>query len=400
MESLSTSTSTFSSKLVESSLSHQSSISSLRKIPTCRIGCPRYYEKVGSLKVSRLLSCNARLRALSRDVSGSSEGDEGAFVNGFGLIPDLDSSLLESDMIVNGINKIGITELPKEEVRLSVDGGRTNESRAGLFRTPISGGVQSATSTHDLPPPALAVRNLMEQARFGHLSTIMSRMHHHREGYPFGSLVDFAADPIGHPIFSFSPLAIHTRNLLGDPRSTLVVQIPGWSGLSNARVTIFGDIVPIPADFQEWGRQQYKAKHQQWASQKWGNFHYYRMQSISDIYFMGGFGTVAWVDVKEYEATQPDRITVDGGEQNLKELNAMFSKSLKEILSTEEEIDDAAFISIDNKGTDIRVRQGTQFHIQRLSFEVEHGVRTLEEAKAALQKIINKGCRSKSHSRT
>lgn len=38
-------------------------------------------------------------------------------------------------------------------------------SRAGLFRTPISGGVQSATSAHDLPRPALAVRNLMEQVR-------------------------------------------------------------------------------------------------------------------------------------------------------------------------------------------------------------------------------------------
>ena len=39
---------------------------------------------------------------------------------------------------------------------------------------------------------------------------------------------------------------------------------------------------------------------------------------VSDIYFIGGFGTVAWVDVKEYEAIQPDKIAVDGGEQNLK----------------------------------------------------------------------------------
>lgn len=38
----------------------------------------------------------------------------------------------------------------------------------------------------------------------------------------------------------------------------------------------------------------------------------------SDIYFIGGFGTVAWVDVKEYEALQPDKIAVDGGEQSLK----------------------------------------------------------------------------------
>ena len=38
----------------------------------------------------------------------------------------------------------------------------------------------------------------------------------------------------------------------------------------------------------------------------------------SDIYFIGGFGTVAWVDVKEYETLLPDKIAVDGGEQNLK----------------------------------------------------------------------------------
>lgn len=38
-------------------------------------------------------------------------------------------------------------------------------TRAGLFRTPISGGVQSATSAHGLPRPALAVRNLMEQVK-------------------------------------------------------------------------------------------------------------------------------------------------------------------------------------------------------------------------------------------
>ena len=41
--------------------------------------------------------------------------------------------------------------------------GTGGGARAGLFRTPISGGVQSATSAHGLPRPALAVRNLMEQ---------------------------------------------------------------------------------------------------------------------------------------------------------------------------------------------------------------------------------------------
>ncbi|GAB2247751.1 hypothetical protein Droror1_Dr00007633 [Drosera rotundifolia] len=264
-------------------------------------------------------------------------------------------------------------------------------TRAGLFRTPISGGVQSATSAHGLPPPALAVRNLMEQARFAHLCTVMSRMHHRRQGYPFGSLVDFAPDYMGHPIFSFSPLAIHTRNLQADPRCSLVVQIPGWTGLSNARVTVFGDVYPLPDSQQKWAHEQYIAKHHQGPSQQWGNFYYFRMQNISDIYFIGGFGTVAWVDVKDYENQKPDRIAVDGGEQYLKELNAIFSKPLKEWLSAEIEVDDAAFISIDSKGTDVRVRQGAQFNIQRISFDDGHAIETLEHAKAALWKVINKG---------
>lgn len=50
-------------------------------------------------------------------------------------------------------------DLNKDKYEIRNAGG----TRAGLFRTPISGGVQSATSVHDLPKPALAVRNLMEQ---------------------------------------------------------------------------------------------------------------------------------------------------------------------------------------------------------------------------------------------
>ncbi|KAH7439692.1 hypothetical protein KP509_04G072600 [Ceratopteris richardii] len=266
----------------------------------------------------------------------------------------------------------------------------SGSGRAGLFRTPISGGVQSATSSHGLPPPALAVRNLMEQARFAHLCTIMSHMHHRRRGYPFGSLVDFAADSAGHPIFSLSPLAIHTRNLHADPRCTLVVQVPGWSGLSNARVTIFGDLYPLSSEQQEWAHKTYTAKHQQGATQQWGNFYYYRMETISDIYFIGGFGTVAWVDVKEFESVNPDAIAANGAEQTLKVLNSRFSRRLRDCMSTENEVDDAALISIDSRGVDVRVRQGAQFNVQRLSFDGAPVVETLLEAEMALEKIMER----------
>lgn len=67
--------------------------------------------------------------------------------------------------------------------------------------------------------------------------------------------VDFACDGAGYPIFSLSPLAMHTRNLLADPRCTLVVQMPGWQGLSNARATIFGEVYRLPSHMQDDARE-------------------------------------------------------------------------------------------------------------------------------------------------
>lgn len=125
----------------------------------------------------------------------------------------------------------------------------------GLRRTPLGGGVKNATLRYDLPPPAVAVRNLVERAHFAHLCTVMSNMHHRRAGYPFGTLVDFACDGAGFPILCLSPLGIHTRNLQEDPRSSIVVQMPGWTGLANARVTIFGDVYPVPNEMHELARE-------------------------------------------------------------------------------------------------------------------------------------------------
>ncbi|KAL0857141.1 hypothetical protein Bca101_062295 [Brassica carinata] len=253
---------------------------------SCRLCNPR---RIPNLRISDGSSHGGiRIQALSHNDDTPSEGD--AESSGLGLFPE------------------DIFSLSQTSLALPQGAGNSGGNRAGLFRTPISGGVQNATSAHALPPPALAVRNLLEQARFAHLCTVMSKMHHRREGYPFGSLVDFAPDRMGHPLFLFSPLAIHTRNLLAEPRCSLVVQMPGWSGLSNARVTLFGDVYPLSQDEQEWAQKQYSAKHHHGPSEQCGNFHYFRMHNISDIYFIGGFGTVAWVDVKEYEALQRIRL--------------------------------------------------------------------------------------------
>ena len=151
--------------------------------------------------------------------------------------------------------------------------------------------------SHACPaPPMWCACYQVQQAQFAHLCTVMSNMHHRRAGYPFGTLVDFAADEAGYPIFCLSPLAIHTRNIMEDPRCSLVVQMPGWTGvryaraahqwqpryalrkgfagarqaaltgtgwhagLANARVTIFGDVYQLPMDLQEAAREIFLQK--------------------------------------------------------------------------------------------------------------------------------------------
>lgn len=56
------------------------------------------------------------------------------------------------------------------------------------------------------------------------------------------------------------------------------------------------------------GCAQLSEKKNRWVS---GNYMFFRMHRISDIYFVGGFGTVQWVDVAEYVASKPDQIVAD-----------------------------------------------------------------------------------------
>jgi len=215
-------------------------------------------------------------------------------------------------------------------------------------------------------------------------------MHHRRAGYPFGTLVDFASDGAGLPIFCLSPLAIHARNLIEDPRCSLVVQMPGWTGLANARVTIFGDVYQLPPDMQTDAREIFLAKQaNEKRKERWvlSNFMFFRMHKVVDIYFVGGFGTVQWIDPGEYLSATPDTIATNGPQQTLQVLNETFAGELKKYLDPHLPTDDAAFISIDASGADVRVRFGSEFNVERIGFTSK--VHNTKEAVAAVKEILH-----------
>ncbi len=154
------------------------------------------------------------------------------------------------------------------------------------------------------PSHAERVRTLLSLASVGTLSTL-SRKH---PGFPFGSLMPFALDPAGRPIFLISNMAMHTQNLKTDPRCSLFVGQTGADGdpLGAARVTAIGHAEPVPGGDVASVREQYLARHEN--SRYWvdfSDFSFFRLQPI-DFYYVGGFGVMGWVEARDYQDAAPD----------------------------------------------------------------------------------------------
>jgi hypothetical protein len=138
----------------------------------------------------------------------------------------------------------------------------------------------------------------------GTLSTL-SRKH---PGFPFGSLMPFALDDAGRPIFLISNMAMHTQNLKTDPRCSLFIAQTSADGdpLGAARATLMGSAEPVTANDLASVREIYLAGHEN--SRYWvdfSDFSFFRLQP-ADLYYVGGFGVMGWVEAGDYEVAAPD----------------------------------------------------------------------------------------------
>jgi heme iron utilization protein len=163
----------------------------------------------------------------------------------------------------------------------------------------------------EVPETSLAerARTLVSIGRIGAFST------HSRKcpGFPFGSVMPYAADKLGRPVIFISSMAMHTQNLHQDPRASLLITQPDVSGdpLGSARVTLLGTAAEVAA---EGARDLYLSHYENarhW--QAYSDFAYHRLE-VSDVYFIGGFGVMGWVSAEEYAGAQPDPLAETGPE--------------------------------------------------------------------------------------
>src|ERR1043165_7332701 len=106
-------------------------------------------------------------------------------------------------------------------------------------------GTGTAGDQPPVPEPSFAerARTLVYLGRIGSLSTISRK----QPGFPFGSVMPYGLDDHGRPIFLISTMAMHTQNLQTDPRASLLVtQDDGGAPLGASRVTLLGNVLPLP----------------------------------------------------------------------------------------------------------------------------------------------------------
>src|SRR5947208_5997717 len=99
----------------------------------------------------------------------------------------------------------------------------------------IIGRRRQMQSTPDFDP-AVAAKKLLREGRSGALATLMQG-----SGDPYCSLVNVATATDGAPLLLISRLAVHTKNVLADPRVSLMIdERKAGDPLQGARIMLIG----------------------------------------------------------------------------------------------------------------------------------------------------------------
>ena len=140
--------------------------------------------------------------------------------------------------------------------------------------------------------PAKAVRVLLRRSRQGALATLMVG-----SGDPYCSLVNVASHADGAPILLISRLALHTRNILGDNRVSLMLdERSEGDPLEGSRIMLAGRAEQAGNDDAELLRRRYLNAHP--SAEVFVDFKDFSFFSIrpTGSHLVAGFGRI--VDLK------------------------------------------------------------------------------------------------------
>jgi heme iron utilization protein len=248
-------------------------------------------------------------------------------------------------------------------------------------------GPGPASDQPAIPEPSFAerARTLMYLSRIGALSTLSRK----QPGFPFGSVMPYGLDDQGRPIFLISTMAMHTQNLQADQRASLLVTQEDGSGdpLGASRVTLMGNVLPIPQAEVPAARELYLARYAN--SKYWVDFEdfsFYRMNLV-DVYYVGGFGVMGWISSRDYEQSESDPLADSMGEI-IRHMNADHKDAL--ILLARKfagiESSEATMTAVDRLGFQVRLKTAEGMRGARLAFLRE--IRSVADSRTVLVEMV------------
>ncbi|KAJ4789829.1 Root border cell-specific protein [Rhynchospora pubera] len=212
-------------------------------------------------------------------------------------------------------------------------------------------------------PPVVEARTMLNQSTRGMLSTL-SQEH---EGYPSGSMVDFACYEDGSPILAVSSLALHSKNLSGNAKCCLLVA-KDPEDRTDTVITVYGDAITVAAEEREEVRAAYLKNiqmHFGFASNflprllvDFGDFRFVQIKPRS-IHYVSGVAT-ARLGSGEFTAEEFRTAKVDPISQFSKpvtsHMNRDHSEDTKLIVqhSTSVKVDSAYMLDLDSLGFSVK----------------------------------------------
>jgi heme iron utilization protein len=248
-------------------------------------------------------------------------------------------------------------------------------------------GSSAASDQPSAAEPSFAerARTLMYLGRIGSLSTLSRK----QPGFPFGSVMPYGLDDVGHPVFLISTMAMHTQNLQANPHASLLVTQPEASGdpLGASRVTLLGNVLPVAETGVAEARTLYLARYAN--SKYWVDFEdfsFYRMDVV-DVYYVGGFGVMGWVSASEYDRAKPDPLA-DVATGIIQHMNADHGDALRVLARVLAGIEsqEVAMTSVDRLGFQVRLKTQDGMRGARIAFSRE--VTSPAEARTVLVEMV------------
>ncbi len=155
---------------------------------------------------------------------------------------------------------------------------------------------------------AREARLMLRAHRYGVLSTHSKKF----DGYPFGSITPYLVDHDGSLLILISTLAEHTKNILNDPRVSIITHDQRHPHIqTQGRVTVLAN-AELEPDREQAGLRYLRYFPEATSYFAMHDFSFYRIRPMA-IRYIGGFGRIHWVDMENYAAQRCALIDEESG---------------------------------------------------------------------------------------